>query len=74
MVRGLFPRAEQDLVLAALEKSVVFLTSANIESLLFGHGFDSSAWTLANLYLASLGAELLGEDSFKPRCRRRSRL
>jgi hypothetical protein len=23
-------------------------------------GFDSSAWTLANLYLASLGRELLG--------------
>jgi hypothetical protein len=63
MVRGLFPRAEQDLVIAALEKSVVFLTSANIEPLLLGHGFDSSAWTLANLYLASLGAELLGEDA-----------
>src|SRR6267154_370438 len=29
MVRGLFPRAEQGLVLAALERSVVFLTSAN---------------------------------------------
>jgi hypothetical protein len=27
------------------------------------HGYDSSAWTLANLYLASLGAELLGEDA-----------
>lgn len=63
MVRGLFPRADQDVVLATLEKSVVFLTSANIEPLLLEHGFDSSAWTLANLYLASLGAELLGEDA-----------
>jgi hypothetical protein len=63
MVRGLFPRAEQDLVLATLEQSVVFLTSANIEPLLFERAFDSSAWTLANLYLASIGAELLGEDA-----------
>jgi len=63
MVRGLFPRAEQDLVLATLEKSVVFLTSANIEALLLEEGFDSSAWTLANLYLASVDAELLGEDA-----------
>ena len=63
MVRGLFPRAEQDLVLATLEKSVVFVTRANIELVLLDHGFDSSAWTLANLYLASLGAQLLGEDA-----------
>ena len=63
MVRGLFPRAEQDAVLATLEQSVVFITSANIERLLHGCGFDSSAWTLANLYLASFGAELLGKDA-----------
>ena len=52
-----------NLVLATLEKSVVFLTSANVEPLLLEHSFDSSAWTLANLYLASLGVELLGEDA-----------
>jgi hypothetical protein len=63
MVRGLFPRAEQDAVLATIEQSVVFLTSANIEPLLFKQSFDGSAWALANLYLASLGAELLGEDA-----------
>lgn len=63
MVRGLFPRAEQDMVLAALEKSVVVLTRTNIETLLLEHGFDHSAWMLANLYLASLGAELLGETA-----------
>lgn len=63
MVRGLFPRVEQDRVLAVLEKSVVFVTSVNIEPLLLEHGYDHSAWTLANLYLASLGAELLGEDA-----------
>jgi hypothetical protein len=63
MVRGLFPRAEQGAVLATIEQSVVFLTSANIEPLLFKQSFAGSAWTLANLYLASLGAELLGEDA-----------
>lgn len=62
MVRGLFPRAEQDVVLAILEKSVVFLSSANIEALLLARGFHHSAWTLANLYLTSVDAELLGED------------
>jgi len=63
MVRGLFPRAEQDVVLAATEQSVVFVTSANIERLLLERAFDSSAWTITNLYLASLGAELLGKDA-----------
>ena len=63
MVRGLFPQAEQDVVLATIERSVVFVTSANIESLLLERSFDRSAWTIANLYLASLGAELLGEDA-----------
>ena len=62
-MRGLFPRAEQDPVLATIQKCIVFLTSANIEPLLLEHGFDSSAWTLASLYLASLGAQLLGEDA-----------
>jgi hypothetical protein len=63
MVRGLFPRAEQHVVLATLEKSVVFLTSLNIEKVLLESIFNSSAWTLANLYLASLGVELLGESA-----------
>ena len=63
MVRGLFPQAEHRAVLATVERSVVFLTSANIEPLLLEQGFDHSAWTIANLYLASLGAELLGDDA-----------
>jgi hypothetical protein len=63
MVRGLFPRAEQDLVLAALERSVVVVTGHNIERLILTHGFDDSAWTLANLYLASIDAELLSDDA-----------
>ena len=60
MVRGLFPLAEQDLILAALEKSVVFLTSTNIDSILLKTGFHRAAWDIANLYLGSVTAELLG--------------
>src|SRR6188768_697542 len=42
MVRGLFARAEQDIVLATLEKSVVYVTSETIERILLNHGYDSS--------------------------------
>ncbi len=63
MVRGLFARAEQALVLAALEKSVVVITSENIETIILDHHYDGSAWTLANLYLTSIDAELLADDA-----------
>lgn len=63
MVRGLFPKAEQEVVLATLEKSVVYVTSETIESIILNHGWDRSAWDLANLYLLSVGAELLGPDA-----------
>jgi len=63
MVRGLFPRVEHDVVLATLEKSVVYVTSETIEPILMNHGYDRSAWDLANLYLGSLGADLLGEQA-----------
>jgi len=63
MVRGLFPRAEQDPVLATLEKSVVFLTRANIDSILVKEGFHRAAWDIANLYLGSVDAELLGDGA-----------
>lgn len=63
MVRGLFPRAEQDAVLATLERSTVFLTPANIDEVLRTTHWDRTAWDLANLYLASLGADLLGDDA-----------
>ncbi len=63
MVRGLFPRAEQDTVLTLVERSVVFVTPDSIESLLLEIHWPSSAWKIANLYLASVGAELLGEDA-----------
>jgi hypothetical protein len=63
MVRGLFPRVEQDAVLALLERSVIFLTTDNIERILFQCPFNGTAWDLANLFLASMGARLLGEDA-----------
>lgn len=63
MVRGLFPRVEHEAVLAALETSVVFLTHENIEDLLRESSWLHSSWTLANLYLGSIGAQLLAEDA-----------
>ena len=63
MVRGLFPRAEQALVLDVLCRSVVFLTPENIEGILRETHWNHTAWCLANLYLASVDAALLGADS-----------
>jgi hypothetical protein len=49
--------------LGLLAQSLRTSASANIESLLLECSFHASAWTLANLYLASIGAELLGKDA-----------
>lgn len=63
MVRGLFTRAEQETVLATFEKAVVYVTSDTIEPIILNQRWDRSAWDLANLYLLSVGAELLGEEA-----------
>ena len=63
MVQGLFPQAEREAVLSLLEKSVVFLTADNIERVLLGQTWLHSAWSLANLYLSSVDAELLGPEA-----------
>ena len=63
MVRGFFARAEQDVVLATLEKSVVYVTSDTIESIILNHKWDRSRWDLANMYLLSVGAKLLGKKA-----------
>lgn len=63
MVRGLFPRAEQEAVIALVEKSVVFLTPSNIEDVLRETPWPRSAWDLANLYLGAIGADLLADDA-----------
>jgi hypothetical protein len=63
MVRGLFPACEQALVLSLLERSVILLTPATIEALLQNTQCLATAWNLANLYLAGLGADLLAESA-----------
>jgi len=60
MVRGLFSRAEQDQVLALVERSVVFLTPATIDEILQTETWDKTAWDLANMYLGSFESPLLG--------------
>jgi len=64
MVSGLFPRAEQDAVMALVERSVAFLTPGNIEEVLRRESrWPRSAWDIANLYLGAIGAELLAHDA-----------
>jgi hypothetical protein len=63
MVRGLFPRGKQDAVLRVQERSVVLLTPVNIADVIRDGDWLHTAWHLANLYLASVGAELLGPDA-----------
>lgn len=65
MVRGLSPREEQELVLRLLEQSVVFVTPASIEQILLDCSWLDTAWDVANLYLFSLGAELLSKNAPK---------
>lgn len=62
MVRGLFPRREQDVVLDLLESSVVVVSSDNIEDLLRQVNWDCTAWELAAIYLHSVGASLLSPE------------
>ncbi len=63
MVRGLFTATEQEQVLAILERSVVYLTPESIRPVLERMVWPHSAWALANLYLGSLGAELLSDEA-----------
>lgn len=63
MVRGLFPRREQDAVLDVLKRAVVFVSPANILTVLQEEQWLGTAWDLANLYLGSFGAALLGPDA-----------
>ena len=50
-------------MLATFEKSVVYVTSETIEPILLNHMWDRSAWDLANMYLLSVGAKLLGNKA-----------
>ena len=55
MVRGLFPAKEQSAMLKLFEKSLVFVTQANIEQLLLETPWLGTTWRIANLHLESLG-------------------
>jgi hypothetical protein len=63
MVLGLFPESERDLVQKLLERSTVVVTAANIDQIIESANWLYTAWALANLYLGSIGAELLGPDA-----------
>ncbi|MDO8552379.1 MAG: hypothetical protein Q7S01_02480 [bacterium] len=63
MVQGLFPPAEVDIVLGVLARSVVFLTRDTIDIVLGKTPWLGTAWDLANLYLASYGAERLSDSA-----------
>lgn len=65
MVQGLFLRDEQEIVLDMLGRSVVFLTPDTIDRVLQQTQWLDSAWKLANLYLASCGAQLLSQDALE---------
>lgn len=63
MVQGLFPVHEQESVLDVLGRSVVFLTPSTIDKVLEQTTWLSTAWDLANFYLAGVGVELLADDA-----------
>jgi hypothetical protein len=63
MVWGLFPSDERAIILDMLARSVVFVTSENIVPVLTMQTWLSTAWDLANIYLASMGAPALSQQA-----------
>jgi hypothetical protein len=63
MIAGLFPATERQVVLDVAERSIVFLTREAAHETIRETPFLSSAWTIANVYLHSLGAPTLGEEA-----------
>lgn len=55
MVRGLFPAREQPPVFELFKNSLMFVTHENIEPILVRMNWLGTAWSVANLYLGSLG-------------------
>jgi hypothetical protein len=56
MIAGLFPAAEREIMLGVAERSIVFLTRDTVYRTIRRVAFLHTAWTIANTYLASLGA------------------
>ncbi|WP_250504738.1 hypothetical protein [Caballeronia sp. AZ7_KS35] len=63
MVYGLFSAIEREVVLRTLVAGIVFLTPSNIVRVLTEKTWLSTAWKLADIYLDSLGATPLREES-----------
>ncbi len=63
MVEGLFPVAERSVVLETLQRSVVFVAPETIHPILAGCSPLDATWDIANLYLDSIGAPLLGKKA-----------
>ncbi|WP_244173686.1 hypothetical protein [Caballeronia temeraria] len=63
MVYGLFSATEREVILRTLVAGIVFLTPSNIVQVLTRETWLSTACELANIYLDSLGATPLREQS-----------
>ena len=63
MITGLFPASERQAVLGVAACSVVFLTREAAHQAMRETSFLDTAWTIANLYLNSLGAPMLGDEA-----------
>lgn len=63
MVQGFFPNADRAVVLDVLVQATVFVTKDNVEEILLTESSGHTAWMVANLYLLSLGLELLSPDA-----------
>jgi len=62
MITGLFPAAEWEIVLGMAERSIILLTRDATHRSIREVPCLESAWTIANIYLHSLGAPSLGDD------------
>jgi hypothetical protein len=63
MITGLFPAAERPVMLGVAERSIVFLTGETVRQAIAETPYLGSAWTIANIYLRSLGALTLGDQA-----------
>jgi len=63
MVTALFPKKEQPVVLKAMEDSVIFLTGSNVRKLIWELSFQSTARTVADIYLTSICAKPICKET-----------
>jgi hypothetical protein len=63
MITGFFPATERQVVLDVAEQSIMFLTRETTHRAISGVAYLESAWTIANMYLYSLRAVMLGDGS-----------